>query len=1040
MTNSDPNDTQGSSEPTPAATPTPDTPQPQTAEEGLPEFEPMSPELAEDEAIRGDFMLRWAVILLALLFGFTQIQHAQTLVHIRAGEYLVSHGVLPPAEDVLSYTATEQPWVQLDWLFNLIAAAVYSLTSAWGLTLIKALLAAGTVALVVHNSQEGVSTWWGSLCAAILVLATFRQFTFRPELITLFGLSLTLYWLHRWRSADDASVRWKLPVWFLIWSNLDPRMFFGLTAVLLFSIGHALTPKSKESPPRFATAGSAWTLVACCVLASLINPFGWNSLTSAYSLFETEYPILREYEPVVIEAAPHPDKLMAYSPLSEEFRAWLNVSAIATGLLVLLAVLGWTINSKRLDLAEMLATLGVFGLAIPAAHGLGPVAVAATVSATLNFQQWYQRTFRQTYTADTKELLYSRLGRAATVLAFVACALWLITGKLDERGGSRIGAGFHPELAGQIAGTLKNVEEAFDDRPFNFRLEQGDLMIWAGQRSFVDHRVHIFAQPTDEPIYQRHQQTRKALRAPNPNIEGTGRPDLWAATFDEYQVSHVVPRLFGDSPDYRTYLDLVFSPEWQLTQISSAGAVFYRLDDPDLPGIAEYVEENSFNIVVDAFRPEEERLYERLDWGRPPTFYQRHLMPPRIKSNDTRLAQHLLETVKVVPFDQFGVTTALTHRAIQHANAALAENPQDALAYESLGVAYTHLGQTEAAILETSNPPITPMRYFQALQAFHQALVIDPELLQAHDGLRNLYAMYRQIDLQLRQIDEILRIRRAEPTLSQEEFELLGQLQQISDNLLTQSEQVQQNIDQQLSEAGENLDAQTVSQLAAVAYSNNCPELALKILDDHLELIQSSLESLLLRGTLMIEVGRVEEAYEVLGQMEAVTEERDFPPYYFPAAVSALGFGEYVRANSVLQEELRSRRAAQADYMNAVGAARLVMTLPMMQDPFRQRWPLVQLGVVDQLVTELPGELAESKLRIAQINLEIGRTERAAEILREILELAPESRVRPLARLYLAVTTDEIIEALPDYGWRPADDATLDQLPAQLPAAVDDNR
>ena len=49
--------------PKPADIPLP----PTVSTEGLPEYEPLTPEMVEDEAIRGDFVMKWAVILLAVL-------------------------------------------------------------------------------------------------------------------------------------------------------------------------------------------------------------------------------------------------------------------------------------------------------------------------------------------------------------------------------------------------------------------------------------------------------------------------------------------------------------------------------------------------------------------------------------------------------------------------------------------------------------------------------------------------------------------------------------------------------------------------------------------------------------------------------------------------------------------------------------------------------------------------------------------------------------------------------------------------------------
>src|SRR6058998_1513492 len=67
-------DVPGESASAPVREPSPASPEPNvSATEGLPEWEPLTPELVEDEAIRGDFMLRWAMVLLALLIGCRQI-------------------------------------------------------------------------------------------------------------------------------------------------------------------------------------------------------------------------------------------------------------------------------------------------------------------------------------------------------------------------------------------------------------------------------------------------------------------------------------------------------------------------------------------------------------------------------------------------------------------------------------------------------------------------------------------------------------------------------------------------------------------------------------------------------------------------------------------------------------------------------------------------------------------------------------------------------------------------------------------------------
>src|SRR5689334_5445371 len=79
----------------------------ESANDDIPEYEPLTPELVEDEAIRGDFVLRWSVVLMAFLVGSTKLADSVTLVHIKSGQYMASHGVLPPRTDVFSYTLGE---------------------------------------------------------------------------------------------------------------------------------------------------------------------------------------------------------------------------------------------------------------------------------------------------------------------------------------------------------------------------------------------------------------------------------------------------------------------------------------------------------------------------------------------------------------------------------------------------------------------------------------------------------------------------------------------------------------------------------------------------------------------------------------------------------------------------------------------------------------------------------------------------------------------------------------------------------------------
>ncbi|MCA9095728.1 MAG: hypothetical protein KDA68_19750, partial [Planctomycetaceae bacterium] len=111
---------------------------PNPAEEGLPLDFPLTPEDVQDEAVRGDFVIRWAVVLLALLMGFSLIDQTMTLVHVKSGEYLSANGFLPPhGGDPFSATAEKRTWINLSWLFDLVAAGAYGAGSWLGVSILK---------------------------------------------------------------------------------------------------------------------------------------------------------------------------------------------------------------------------------------------------------------------------------------------------------------------------------------------------------------------------------------------------------------------------------------------------------------------------------------------------------------------------------------------------------------------------------------------------------------------------------------------------------------------------------------------------------------------------------------------------------------------------------------------------------------------------------------------------------------------------------------------------------------------------------------
>ena len=437
-------------------------------DDDLPEYEPLTPELVAEEAERGDFMLRWAVVLLAVLLGCYGIYQSTTLQRTASGQYMASHGLLPPSTDVFSLTATERAWVNLGWGTDLVLAGLYTLPGQdLCLTLFTAAVAGLTLGLLVHISRPGLPNWWNSVLATVALLAVFPQFVAGPESITLLGLALQLWLLHRFGLSGRPRDLWGLVAVQLVWVNLDPRAWIGLLVLLLYGLGEYLG--ARQDRPGLGGPSQRklyWQVTGGVALACLLNPFHIHSLLAPLVLYGTEYPALRTYNLLLLDQSVSMDRLQYYPLTAIVYHkghwgnwSWLNFHVIA-GLLVLIAA--WVtlfLNRRRADSGHVAVLVGLTLLSLLGVRELAPAALVAAVLAGLNAQDWYRVTFPQEYTVEPRELLFSRGGRSLTVLAFFAVALLAILGRLTPEHGRKLGLGLDPRLASAVDGLTTDLNE-----------------------------------------------------------------------------------------------------------------------------------------------------------------------------------------------------------------------------------------------------------------------------------------------------------------------------------------------------------------------------------------------------------------------------------------------------------------------------------------------------------------------------------------------------------------------------------------------------
>ncbi len=210
----------------------------------------------------------WAALAIALPHLLDVEGDPDLWWHVRTGELILEEGALPET-DPFSFTAAGAPWVNHEWAADVVFAGAFRLAGGRGLVALRALLLAGTLALLAalvwERSRHPIGTV-ALLAAAAGTVSFFANL--RPHSFTWL---LTLAFL----AAADAHRRgsrralWWWPPLMVLWANLHGGFVLGLAVA---GLGAAALLVRRDAPAgefRRVLAPALATLAA-----PLLNPYG----------------------------------------------------------------------------------------------------------------------------------------------------------------------------------------------------------------------------------------------------------------------------------------------------------------------------------------------------------------------------------------------------------------------------------------------------------------------------------------------------------------------------------------------------------------------------------------------------------------------------------------------------------------------------------------------------------------------------------------------------------------------------------------------
>ena len=190
--------------------------------------------------------------------------------HLRTGQLIITNHHVFHA-DPYSFTKAGQPWVDHEWLSQLLLFTLYKLRSWTGLILAFAVLIAITF-LVVFLRCAGRPYIAGAMTAWAAV-ASVPSWGVRPQMCTLLLASLFLLVLER--SSAKPALLWWTPLLMLFWVNLHAGFAVGIALIAIFLIGDALDRAFGFEMPQPARFRALALVLLACVAVVPLNPYGF---------------------------------------------------------------------------------------------------------------------------------------------------------------------------------------------------------------------------------------------------------------------------------------------------------------------------------------------------------------------------------------------------------------------------------------------------------------------------------------------------------------------------------------------------------------------------------------------------------------------------------------------------------------------------------------------------------------------------------------------------------------------------------------------
>lgn len=207
--------------------------------------------------------------------------------HLFFGKEILQR-VRVPAVNLYSYTAPDYPWINHEWLAEVIFYEIFSLFGSPGLIVLKVIIGAMIVWILDLIIKKRAASPFARVLTLVWSMAILCPgFNVRPQLFTYLFFAIFVFLFYRYDEGKKRILYWA-PLLMILWVNLHGGFVAGLGALGLFSLWTVVRGNRGLIMP-----------VALALVSVLLNPYGFRLLSFLTEDLLLHRPIT-EWQPIAL--------------------------------------------------------------------------------------------------------------------------------------------------------------------------------------------------------------------------------------------------------------------------------------------------------------------------------------------------------------------------------------------------------------------------------------------------------------------------------------------------------------------------------------------------------------------------------------------------------------------------------------------------------------------------------------------------------------------------------------------------------------------